>query len=164
MQHLLFILGRTRPNLILKQLWHMFCVLVPRVYENMDVGLMLILTHHLFVWQLLLMLSERAWAPKAWTRWSVKRFWRQAYFSLLPSHRRVSKAGAVCLSQIQDEKGDVTITNDGATILKQMQVLHPAAIMVRSTRHRLTVLILLHPEREHPFAKRFDLNLLFLVF
>lgn len=34
--------------------------------------------------------------------------------------------------QIQDEKGDVTITNDGATILKQMQVLHPAAIMVRS--------------------------------
>lgn len=33
--------------------------------------------------------------------------------------------------QIQDEKGDVTITNDGATILKQMQVLHPAAKMVR---------------------------------
>lgn len=33
--------------------------------------------------------------------------------------------------QIQDEKGDVTITNDGATILKQMQVLHPSAKMVR---------------------------------
>nr|DBA27046.1 TPA: hypothetical protein GDO54_011227 [Pyxicephalus adspersus] len=32
---------------------------------------------------------------------------------------------------IQDGKGDVTITNDGATILKQMQVLHPAARMVR---------------------------------
>lgn len=32
--------------------------------------------------------------------------------------------------QIQDGKGDVTITNDGATILKQMQVLHPAAKMV----------------------------------
>lgn len=32
--------------------------------------------------------------------------------------------------QIQDGKGDVTITNDGATILKQMQVLHPAARMV----------------------------------
>ncbi|XP_034045038.1 LOW QUALITY PROTEIN: T-complex protein 1 subunit delta [Thalassophryne amazonica] len=31
---------------------------------------------------------------------------------------------------IQDEKGDVTITNDGATILKQMQVLHPAAKML----------------------------------
>lgn len=31
---------------------------------------------------------------------------------------------------IQDAKGDVTITNDGATILKQMQVLHPAAKMV----------------------------------
>ncbi|CAL8274125.1 T-complex protein 1 subunit delta [Gadus morhua] len=31
---------------------------------------------------------------------------------------------------IQDEKGDVTITNDGATILKKMQVLHPAAKML----------------------------------
>ncbi|KAF6724538.1 T-complex protein 1 subunit delta [Oryzias melastigma] len=31
---------------------------------------------------------------------------------------------------IQDEKGDVTITNDGATILKQMQVLHPSAKML----------------------------------
>ncbi|XP_077102003.1 T-complex protein 1 subunit delta [Siphateles boraxobius] len=31
---------------------------------------------------------------------------------------------------IQDGKGDVTITNDGATILKQMQVLHPAAKMM----------------------------------
>ncbi|ELV11514.1 T-complex protein 1 subunit delta [Tupaia chinensis] len=28
---------------------------------------------------------------------------------------------------IQDGKGDVTITNDGATILKQIQVLYPAA-------------------------------------
>ena len=27
--------------------------------------------------------------------------------------------------------GEVTITNDGATILKQMQVVHPAAKMVR---------------------------------
>lgn len=35
-----------------------------------------------------------------------------------------------CSLQIQDGKGDVTITNDGATILKQMQVLHPAAKMV----------------------------------
>ena len=32
--------------------------------------------------------------------------------------------------QIQADRGDVTITNDGATILKQMQVLHPAAKMV----------------------------------
>ncbi|XP_033120989.1 T-complex protein 1 subunit delta-like [Anneissia japonica] len=31
---------------------------------------------------------------------------------------------------IQNSKGDVTITNDGATILKQMQVLHPAAKML----------------------------------
>ena len=31
---------------------------------------------------------------------------------------------------IQAGKGDVTITNDGATILKEMQVLHPAAKML----------------------------------
>ncbi|ESN92117.1 hypothetical protein HELRODRAFT_186162 [Helobdella robusta] len=31
---------------------------------------------------------------------------------------------------IQTGKGEVTITNDGATILKQMQVLHPAAKML----------------------------------
>ncbi|KAL3321220.1 T-complex protein 1 subunit delta [Cichlidogyrus casuarinus] len=31
---------------------------------------------------------------------------------------------------IQEAKGDVTITNDGATILKQMKLLHPAAKMV----------------------------------
>ena len=36
----------------------------------------------------------------------------------------------VDFSQIQGGKGDVTITNDGATILKEMQVLHPAAKMV----------------------------------
>ena len=34
---------------------------------------------------------------------------------------------------IQSSDGSVTITNDGATILKQMQVLHPAAKMVRMT-------------------------------
>lgn len=34
--------------------------------------------------------------------------------------------------QIQEAgKGDVTITNDGATILKRMQVLHPTAKMVK---------------------------------
>lgn len=32
---------------------------------------------------------------------------------------------------IQSGNGDVTITNDGATILKQMKLLHPAARMVR---------------------------------
>jgi len=31
---------------------------------------------------------------------------------------------------IQNSKGEVTITNDGATILKQMKVLHPAAKML----------------------------------
>ena len=33
---------------------------------------------------------------------------------------------------IQSSNGDVTITNDGATILKQMSVLHPVARMVCS--------------------------------
>ena len=33
---------------------------------------------------------------------------------------------------IQSADGSVTITNDGATILKQMQVLHPAAKMVNN--------------------------------
>ena len=33
---------------------------------------------------------------------------------------------------IQASNGDVTITNDGATILKQMKLLHPAARMVSS--------------------------------
>ncbi len=41
-----------------------------------------------------------------------------------------------CWFQIQGGKGDVTITNDGATILKEMQVLHPAAKMV-SLENRL---------------------------
>ncbi|XP_023223981.1 T-complex protein 1 subunit delta-like [Centruroides sculpturatus] len=36
---------------------------------------------------------------------------------------------------IQAANGDVTITNDGATILKQMQVLHPAAKMVSLVNH-----------------------------
>merc|ERR1712042_386923 len=31
---------------------------------------------------------------------------------------------------IQDAKGEVTITNDGATILNQMKVVHPAARML----------------------------------
>jgi T-complex protein 1 subunit delta len=31
---------------------------------------------------------------------------------------------------IQDSKGHVLITNDGATILKQMEVVHPTAKMV----------------------------------
>jgi T-complex protein 1 subunit delta len=31
---------------------------------------------------------------------------------------------------IQTGNGEVTITNDGATILKQMSVIHPAAKMV----------------------------------
>lgn len=36
---------------------------------------------------------------------------------------------------IQDGKGAVTITNDGATILKQMQVFHPSAKMLVELSH-----------------------------
>ena len=36
----------------------------------------------------------------------------------------------VIIFQIQEPKGDVTITNDGATILQQMKLAHPAAKMV----------------------------------
>ena len=36
----------------------------------------------------------------------------------------------IFLLQIQTPKGKVLITNDGATILKQMEVIHPTARMV----------------------------------
>ena len=32
---------------------------------------------------------------------------------------------------IQSSKGEVLITNDGATILKQLEVVHPTAKMVK---------------------------------
>lgn len=46
---------------------------------------------------------------------------------------RLRKSGLTfCFSrQIQTSTGEVVITNDGATILKHMAVLHPAARMVR---------------------------------
>ena len=37
---------------------------------------------------------------------------------------------------IQNSGGDVTITNDGATILKQISVLHPVARMVRLKQYK----------------------------
>ena len=37
---------------------------------------------------------------------------------------------SLILAQIQTPKGEVIITNDGATILKSIQALHPAAKMV----------------------------------
>lgn len=42
---------------------------------------------------------------------------------------------AVSVQQIQAGNGEVTITNDGATILKQMNVLHPAAKMLVELSH-----------------------------
>ena len=50
--------------------------------------------------------------------------------SVLKKKLRVIAVLCACI-QIQSGNGEVTITNDGATILKQMQVLHPAARMVR---------------------------------
>uniref|UniRef100_A0A3Q3E5N2 T-complex protein 1 subunit delta n=1 Tax=Labrus bergylta TaxID=56723 RepID=A0A3Q3E5N2_9LABR len=60
----------------------------------------------------------------------------QVRFSNISAAKAVADAVRTSLGpkgmdkMIQDEKGDVTITNDGATILKQMQVLHPAAKML----------------------------------
>lgn len=59
---------------------------------------------------------ERAWVLEEWIRWYV-------YYNIL-TYPKIFNA------QIQSDKGDVTITNDGATILNQMQVLHPVARMV----------------------------------
>ena len=39
--------------------------------------------------------------------------------------------------QIQDTKGKVLITNDGATILKQMEVIHPTAKMVSLSHKKI---------------------------
>jgi len=46
---------------------------------------------------------------------STRTFFLETYFYVL---------------QIQTGNGEVTITNDGATILKQINVTHPAAKMV----------------------------------
>ena len=60
----------------------------------------------------------------------------QIHFSNISAAKAVADAIRTSLGpkgmdkMIQDGKGDVTITNDGATILKQMQVLHPAARML----------------------------------
>ena len=45
----------------------------------------------------------------------------------------MSGGGTKLTVQIQTSTGEVVITNDGATILKHMAVLHPAARMVRSS-------------------------------
>ena len=42
---------------------------------------------------------------------------------------------------IQGSDSSVTITNDGATILKQMQVLHPAAKMVKKFKLKITLFL-----------------------
>lgn len=65
------------------------------------------------------MLFERLWAQGEWTRWCAN----------LADNNELSTL--TTLSQIQTSKGEVIVTNDGATILKSIQALHPAAKMVR---------------------------------
>lgn len=48
--------------------------------------------------------------------------------------------------QIQTSKGEVIITNDGATILKSIQALHPAAKMVCSLISRFMIFSLTCPQ------------------
>ncbi|KAL3873339.1 hypothetical protein ACJMK2_036471 [Sinanodonta woodiana] len=61
---------------------------------------------------------------------------REIRFSNITAAKAVADAIRTSLGprgmdkMIQASNGDVTITNDGATILKQMQVLHPAAKML----------------------------------
>ena len=57
--------------------------------------------------------------PEGWTRWCAEK-------SLCIAH-----IARHSLLQIQTPKGELIITNDGATILKSIQALHPAAKMVR---------------------------------
>jgi T-complex protein 1 subunit delta len=62
--------------------------------------------------QLSLIVFAPVSVPRGWTKWSVN-------FETF-----------VSLAQIQGGDGDVTITNDGATILSLINVIHPAAKMV----------------------------------
>ena len=64
---------------------------------------------------------EHLWVQEGWTRWCVPR-------------RSTRCPRSLSILQIQTSKGEVIITNDGATILKSIQALHPAAKMVRGTR------------------------------
>jgi hypothetical protein len=61
------------------------------------------------------MLFERLWVPVEWTKWQVF---------------IISTVDIINWLQIQTSKGEVIVTNDGATILKSIQALHPAAKMV----------------------------------
>lgn len=59
----------------------------------------------------------------------VQRVWIRWYRIHVPP---ASMSGSIVrLQQIQTSQGEVIVTNDGATILKHMAVLHPAAKMVR---------------------------------
>lgn len=67
---------------------------------------------------------------KIWNSWdfNIKRL--NYYWSEWVPFEKLLYIIYLLILQIQAANGDVTITNDGATILKQMQVLHPAAKMV----------------------------------
>lgn len=63
---------------------------------------------------------EHRWVPREWIRWYVDRDGNRVFCERL----------MFPVTQIQTGNGEVVITNDGATILKHMAVLHPAARMV----------------------------------
>ena len=50
-----------------------------------------------------------------------------AFQIVLARMKRPETLGSCCLQMLVDDIGDVTITNDGATILKLLEVEHPAA-------------------------------------
>jgi hypothetical protein len=66
------------------------------------------------------MLLEHRWGQGEWIKW-------------YPTRLSLSIIQILTLFQIQTSKGEVIITNDGATILKSIQALHPAAKMASSS-------------------------------
>lgn len=60
---------------------------------------------------------------------------------------------------IQTASGEVVITNDGATILKHMSVMHPAARMVRVSRHLALSRIQLINHISHHFTVSLSISL-----
>lgn len=79
--------------------------------------------------QPLAMSCGRLWVPREWTRWCATTI----------SNTRV----LILAAQIITSKNEVIITNDGATILRNIQAFHPAAKMVCGLSHRLMTICLI---------------------
>lgn len=70
-------------------------------------------------WLLLLISSRALWVRLGWTRYVLQ--------TAGHTFNAVCHLLWVVLQMLVDDIGDVTITNDGATILKLLEVEHPAA-------------------------------------